>query len=352
MENTTGDPVFITDAVVNFLTATASLENVVTAPEGVYNPADYGVYGYYPPLEPLLSFILAVMTIWSVFGNGCLLYLVCTEKNMREPGNIFLCVLALTDIAQILVYAPTTMRSLAHGEIPVYLHAGLWTCRFIHIAFPLRYASMMTKRRLAVAMTVCALIASVAPMVDVALVGTVQVWTMFESSVDIAQPLSIMLPCIFGGQNATVYTGMVTTFIGVAISSVAAALICKVAWDNERRHTKLSGIAKDQFDHKLKAAKTLMIITGIQLFTWLPGLVTGFLLKGKVIGTDVGLILSDIFFVVMMTSTFTDSIVFAMRKNIYRRAVSKIYGKIRERYQRSVGPDHIPMGTLRRTEKT
>ncbi|XP_066289727.1 5-hydroxytryptamine receptor 1A-like [Branchiostoma lanceolatum] len=240
--------------VCDFVTTNITLGNVTSSVTS-YNPAHCGVYGYYPPLQPLLSFILIFMTVWALFGNGCLLFLVCTEKNMREPGNIFVCALALTDITQILVYAPTTVYRLVHGEIPsegwcriqaflnpslstltVYLQASLWICRYIHIAFPFDYASMITKRRLAVTMAICVLIALTAPLIGVARVGTVQSWTVDESSVDIAQPISLMIPCTFGGPE--VFLLIVLIIVGVVVSCVTAGLICKEALDSENRLQK------------------------------------------------------------------------------------------------------------------
>ncbi|XP_078619220.1 adenosine receptor A2b-like [Branchiostoma floridae x Branchiostoma japonicum] len=353
-------------AVCDFITTSITLGNVTTSVTS-YNPAHCGVYGYYPSLQPLFSLILVVMTVWALFGNGCLLYLICTEKDMREPGNIFLCALALTDIAQILVYAPTTVYSLVNGEIPgdgwcrvqaflspslsmfsIYLQASLWICRFIHIAFPLDYTSLMSKRRLAVTMTTCFLIALTPPLVGIARVGTVESWTVDVSSVDIAQPLSLMISCTFGGPEGAVYITLI--MVGVVISCVTAGLIFKVAWDNEKRHTKLTGIAKEQFNQKLQAAKTLTIITGVQLVTWCPAMIVGVLGKAGVITVDSKLFFVDITFVIMMTSTFTDSIVYAKRKNIYRRAVEKLHSKVKKYFERKKELESIPMGTLRRKE--
>ncbi|XP_066270153.1 trace amine-associated receptor 7d-like [Branchiostoma lanceolatum] len=364
--------------VCDFITTNFTLGNVTSSVTS-YNPAHCGVYGYYPPLQPLLSFILILMMVWSLFGNGCLLYLICTDKKMRvadeyfiliqEPGNIFLCALALTDITQILVYVPTTVYSLVHGEIPgegwcrfqaffvpflttlsVYLQASLWICRYIHIAFPLDYASMMSKRRLAVTMAMCVLIALAAPLVGLARVGTVQTWTVDEVSVDIAQPVSLMVPCVSGGQETSVIIAVCS--VGLVISCVAAGLIYKEAYDNETRHQELTGIAKDQLNLKMQAAKTLGIVTAVQVITWFPVTINGVLWKAGVITPDSGLFLVDIFYVVMMTSTFTDSLVYAKRKNIYRRAVKSGYGKIRKRYQRHKELQDIPMSTFRRRNNT
>ncbi|XP_078619222.1 adenosine receptor A2b-like [Branchiostoma floridae x Branchiostoma japonicum] len=354
----------IVAAVCDFVTTNITLGNVTTSVTS-YNPAHCGVYGYYPSLQPLLSLILVVMMVWALFGNGCLLYLICTEKQMREPGNIFLCALSLTDIAQILVYAPTTVYSLVHGEIPgdgwcrvqafltsflacfsVYLQASLWICRFIHIAFPLDYTSLMSKRRLMITMTICFLIALTSPLVGIARVGTLESWTVDVSSVDIAQPLSLMVSCGFGGPEGVVL--VLLLMVGVVISFVTAGLIFKVAWDNEKRHTKLTGIAKDQFIQKLQAAKTLAIITGVQVVTWCPAIIVSLLGKALVITNERQLFFVDISFVIMMTSTFTDSIVYAKRKNIYRRTVGKLHSKIRKYFERKKELESIPMRTLRR----
>eukprot|EP00058_Branchiostoma_floridae_P002574 XP_002588062.1 hypothetical protein BRAFLDRAFT_83053 [Branchiostoma floridae] len=332
-------------AVCDFVTANITLGNVTTSVT-IYNPAHCGVYGYYPSLQPLLSLVLVFMT---------------------EPGNIFLCALALTDIAQILLYAPTAVYNLVHEEIPgegwcrvqafltsslatfsVYLKASLWVCRFIHIAFPLDYSSLMSKRRLAVTMTICFLIAMTPPLVGIARVGTLESWTVDVSSVDIAQPLSLMLPCTVGGHYVIVFVTL--SMIAVLISCVTAGLIFRVAWNNEKTHTKLTGIANHQFNQKLQAAKTLAIITGVQLATWCPVIIAGLLWNAEVITVDKQLILVDISFVIMMTSTFTDSIVYAKRKNIYRRTVEKIHSKISKYFERKKELESIPMRTLRRTE--
>ncbi|XP_035685673.1 trace amine-associated receptor 13c-like [Branchiostoma floridae] len=357
MENTSENP-----GVCGFVTRNITSGNVVTSVTS-YDPAPCGLYGNYPASQPVLIFILVIMTAWSLFGNGCLLYLVFTEKNMREAGNIFLCALALADMAQILVYAPPTVYNLVHGEIlgegwcrvqaflmkflpvlSIYLQTSLWICRFIYIAFPLDYASIMTKRRLAVAMAACLLIALVTPVVGLARVGTVQSWTVDEypGAVDIAQPISLMLSCLSGG--AEVDSMMALISVGLTISFITACLIYKVAWDSGKNQEKLTGIAKDQLKHKLAAAKTLGIIFGVQLITWLPSTINTFLWKTGVIAPNKGVIAADIFFIVTMTSTF---LVFANSKNIYRRALTSMYYNIRKIIQWVGEIEIIPLVMLR-----
>eukprot|EP00058_Branchiostoma_floridae_P002577 XP_002588065.1 hypothetical protein BRAFLDRAFT_83064 [Branchiostoma floridae] len=390
-------------AVCDFVTANITLGNVTISVTS-YNPAHCGVYGNYPSLQPLLSLILVFMMVWALFGNGCLLYLICTDKNMREPAGIIkngtmtvaniltkpldivaaVCDFVTANITLGNVTTSVTSYNPAHcgvyGYYPslqpllslilvfmmvwalfgngcllylistfsVYLQASLWICRFIHIAFPLDYSSLMSKRRLSVAMTICFLIALTPPLVGIARVGTVESWTVDVSSVDIAQPLSLMISCTFGGPEGFVYITLLMA--GVVISCVTAGLIFKVAWDNEKRHTKLTGVAKEQFNQKLQAAKTLAIITGVQLVTWCPGIIVGLLGKSGIITTDSKLFLIDLSFVALMTSTFTDSIVYAKRKNIYCRAVDKIFGKIRKYFERKKELESIPMRRLRRKE--
>ncbi|XP_078678498.1 uncharacterized protein LOC144914483 [Branchiostoma floridae x Branchiostoma belcheri] len=81
-----------------------------------YDPAACGLYSLFPPIKYLLVLYILVGMIWSLFGNGCLIGVIMTDEDMREPGNIFLCALSVCDIAQNLMYSPSTIHSLLTGE--------------------------------------------------------------------------------------------------------------------------------------------------------------------------------------------------------------------------------------------
>ncbi|XP_066275335.1 olfactory receptor 5B21-like [Branchiostoma lanceolatum] len=313
-----------------------------------YNPVDCGVYALYPPIRYLLVLILVVHALWTLFGNGCLIGVIVTDDDMQEPGNIFLCAMALCDVAQCLMYSPSGIHSLLSGEPPgwlgcriqtflvsflgcltVYLQAGLLFCRWVHIAFPYHFASHLATPRLALGMAACFIIALMPPLVGLARVGRVSTWALDVASVDIAKPVSLLSPCAPGGTESTVT--MFMCGLGVAITCCIAGLISKVAWDNQKKHDKKQAwlAQADQLQRKLKSVKTFGIVVGVQWVSWLPLLVFGCLLKFGGITAYTTAIMGDITYSILQTSTFTDSIVYAYRNDIYRKAVKKAYRKMR-----------------------
>ncbi|XP_066287840.1 pyroglutamylated RF-amide peptide receptor-like [Branchiostoma lanceolatum] len=320
----------------------------VTTTVASYDPAACGIYGSYPAIQPLLIIILLCYTTWSIFGNGCLGVVIATNKDMREPGNMFLCALALTDVALSLSYTPIAIHSLVQGEHPgglscriqaffmsfltvlsIYLQVCLWICRYVHIAHPYKFESMLTRGRLAGAMAGCFLIALAPPVVGLARVGTVYTWSMSVASVDIAEPISLMMPCTPGGPESAAVA--VLCLLGVAISCGFACLIGKVAWDSETKHDQqLAWQAQaDKLKKKLRAAKTLGIVVAVQWLTWVPLMVGAILTKVNVFTTDTASVSADICFLIMQISTFSDSIVYAFRNEIYRKGVATVRRKIR-----------------------
>ncbi|XP_035677214.1 olfactory receptor 2L3-like [Branchiostoma floridae] len=305
-----------------------------------YNPVNCGLYGLYPPIKYLLILVLIGFLLWTLFGNGCLIGVVMTDKDMQEPGNIFLCALALCDIAQCLMFSPSAIHSLLHGVSPgwlgcriqaflvsflscltIYLQAGLLFCRWVHIAFPYHFAKHLASSRLALGMAACFFVALVPPLVGIARVGRVSTWALDVAAADIAVPVSLLLPCTPGGTESTV-----TTFLcglGQIIVCCIAGLISKVAWDNEKKHdTKRAWAAQaDQLPKKLKAAKTFGIVVGVQWASWVPLIILVIAHSAPIWG--------DITYIIMQTSTFSDSLVYAYRNDVYRKAMKRAFRKMR-----------------------
>ncbi|XP_019625444.1 PREDICTED: melatonin receptor type 1B-B-like [Branchiostoma belcheri] len=314
----------------------------VTTTVASYDPAACGVYGSNPALQPLLIVILVCITLWAIFGNSCLIGIILTDENMQEPGNIFLCALAFTDIAQSLMYSPNAIYSLVHGESPgglwcrtqaffvpflsvlsTLLLLSLWICRYVHIVWPLEFHSMLTPARLAVAIVTCFLVALTPPLVGLARVGKIVTWSVDIASVDIAEPASLLMPCTFGGPESL--AAVMLCLLGVVASCCFASLIYKVARSKQQSDsTKEAWLAQaDMFEVKVKAVKTLGIVVLLQWITWVPILVVGILSKAGAVTVATGAFYGDICYVMLQTSTFSDSIVYAFRNEIYRKALAK-----------------------------
>ncbi|XP_035675386.1 QRFP-like peptide receptor [Branchiostoma floridae] len=332
------------DVIFSNVTSSGNVTTTVAS----YDPAGCGVYGSNPDLQPLLILILVCIILWAMFGNSCLIGVIATSENMQEPGNIFLCALAFTDISQSLMYTPTAIYSLVHGEPPgalwcrtqaffvpflsilsVFLLTSLWICRYIHIVWPLEFHSMLTPRRLVVAMVMCFLVAVTPPMVGLARVGKVVTWSVDLASVDIPKPASLMMPCTFGGPESVV--AVMLCFLGVFVSCCCAGLIYREVRSKHLHHgTKEAWLAQaDRLEVKLKAVKTLGIVVLLQWVTWVPILVVGMLSKVGAISLTSAAFYGDMFYVMLQTSTFSDSLVYAFRNEIYRKALAKIKRKMR-----------------------
>ncbi|XP_019647173.1 PREDICTED: uncharacterized protein LOC109487606 [Branchiostoma belcheri] len=257
-----------------------------------YDPAACGLYSLFPPIKYLLVLYILVGMIWSLFGNGCLIGVIMTDEDMREPGNIFLCALSVCDIAQNLMYSPSTMHSLLTGEPSGWLWIRIQ-------AFLVSYLSCLT----------------------IYLQASLLLNNIFIS-------LSLP-PGTPGGTESTVT--MCLCGFGVVITCCIAGLIFKVACDSQSKHDqKVAWAAQaDQLPRKLKAAKTFGIVVGVQWASWMPLIIMVATLKFVGISEHTAAILGDVTYSIMQTSTYSDSIVYAYRNDIYRKAMKKAYRKLR-----------------------
>ncbi|XP_066283074.1 uncharacterized protein [Branchiostoma lanceolatum] len=188
---------------------------------------------------------------------------------------------------------------------------------------------MLTPRRLAGAMVLCFLLALTPPLVGLARVGHIATWSVDLASVDIAEPASLLMPCTFGGPESVV--AVMLCLLGMVISCCCAGLIYREARSKQQPHSiKEAWLARaDKLRVKLKAVKTLGIVVLLQWVTWVPILVVGILSKAGAVTIATAAFYGDICYVMLQTSTFSDSLVYAFRNKIYRKALAKMKRKIR-----------------------
>ncbi|XP_011164467.1 rhodopsin [Solenopsis invicta] len=65
----------------------------------------------FPPMNPLwhslLGFVIGVLGITSVIGNGMVVYIFTTTKSLRTPSNLLVINLAISDFIMMLAMSPT-----------------------------------------------------------------------------------------------------------------------------------------------------------------------------------------------------------------------------------------------------
>lgn len=65
----------------------------------------------FPPMNPLwhalLGFVIGVLGLISVIGNGMVIYIFTITKSLRTPSNLFVVNLALSDFLMMLAMSPT-----------------------------------------------------------------------------------------------------------------------------------------------------------------------------------------------------------------------------------------------------
>ena len=125
-------------------------------------------------LLPVWAVVLGwLLTCIIVFGNGLVIFLIVTKPNLRTTTNSFVLSLALADFCVGVVYFPRRFvcsindPSCADGVVKIgFSLAGLFIyasvtnlCvltldRYLAIVKPLRYATFMTKKRVALLIAV------------------------------------------------------------------------------------------------------------------------------------------------------------------------------------------------------
>lgn len=70
----------------------------------------------FPPMNPLwhalLGFVIGTLGVISAIGNGMVIYIFTTTKNLRTPSNLLVINLAISDFFMMLSLSPTMVRTL------------------------------------------------------------------------------------------------------------------------------------------------------------------------------------------------------------------------------------------------
>ncbi|CAH1245646.1 GPR83 [Branchiostoma lanceolatum] len=311
-------------------------------------PTRCGIYGAAPFLQPLLILIWLGILFWSLFGNGCLLAAMGTTMDMEERGNYFLAGMAVADILLALVHAPASISSLVSGEpmtegwckIQAFLSpgafnlsmsfmTGLWYCRYRYIVYPLTYQATVTTRRIAVAMVMSVVISFLPPAIFVlrhSIAGA--------ASANLARPTGLTIPCNVGGPERSV-----SLVVDILQFGVCTFCIVRVLFEARKHRVQIANqvpaLAWVEQDNawkvQMKIVYTHLITVGVNSLTWLPILaIGGMLTSGTLVLNNATSVWLEVFWMVNQTSTFSDSVVFAFRYEIYRKALRQLVRKIRQ----------------------
>ncbi|KAI8521182.1 hypothetical protein Bbelb_009360 [Branchiostoma belcheri] len=296
--------------------ATGNNNNNATLASVVFEPAFCGLYGAAPSIAPVLILVLVCFLLLTVFGNGCLVGVILTTSHMKEPGNYYLVAMALTDTALALAYNPLAMYSLAHGSYP----AGPW--------YPLSYKKVLTRRRMVYAMCFCVVIAAAPAALGVSPVHVITAGASEEVLRRFEQPQTLITPCL-AGPEGTILSVSVNLVAMVAIVCLVALICCETQRSQRKHDQKLAWSAQAEGrDTKMQAVYTLLIVVLVNWITWLPAFVVTILLKFGAVSLAAASPWIDVATIVLQSATFSDSLVYAFRYHIYRRALKKMYRKI------------------------
>nr|XP_006132599.1 olfactory receptor 51G2-like [Pelodiscus sinensis]XP_006132600.1 olfactory receptor 51G2-like [Pelodiscus sinensis] len=135
-----------------------------------FNPAVFLLTGIPGQEDVYLWFSIAFCFTYiiSIVGNAVILVIITTDLSLHEPMYIFLSILAVTDLGLLIATVPTILgvflfnhRKISHNacfaqmffiQSLQYIESGVLLLmafdRFVAISNPLRYASILTLRRI------------------------------------------------------------------------------------------------------------------------------------------------------------------------------------------------------------
>eukprot|EP00058_Branchiostoma_floridae_P019943 XP_002605433.1 hypothetical protein BRAFLDRAFT_74248 [Branchiostoma floridae] len=336
---------------VTFSTCEVVSENVTLENSTVtitsFSPVLCGLSGLYPAWRPVVVFVLVCFILLSIMGNGCLVGTIATRESMQEPGNFFLAALAVTDVFSSLLFIPSSIHNTTHGT---YLSGAacktqaflvcvvgslahsfllcLWVCRYVHIVSPMKFEEKLSRPRIALAMGLSVIFAVLPPFIGVIRNGEVKVVSYHGANGMQVSPTSIY-PCIPDLIEASVSSAIcLATMI---ISTIIAIFIDREAQQHKENLKSLSPSPENSTDvvppevleAKFKATKTLSIVLLIYWITWLPPIIMFFL--SDIVSMSIFSVAQDVLHIVLLTNTFSDSLLYAFRYEIYRKALVQMF---------------------------
>ena len=81
----------------------------------------------YPPFKTTIVVLYCVIMFVAVIGNGCVIFLVVSQRQMRNVTNYFIASLATSDVLMALVCIP---MNLASNVLYDYWPLPDWMCPF------------------------------------------------------------------------------------------------------------------------------------------------------------------------------------------------------------------------------
>ena len=250
-----------------------------------------------PPIGIKVVFVslYAILTIGTIFGNLLVITAFWKFSNLRTVSNSILVSLSVADMLMAVVFVlhitkilgpktshtlcnATTMLNLTFNSI-IILHLALISVeRFIAVKFSLRYQSIVTNRR--------ALIASI--VVWLWGIGVSMVFPQplkadgFET---FAEFLGALTPCFDHFNNKPfilqsnsvkaylVFLVMTLLVVPIGIVVISYSYIFNVACKQRKQISQEEGNLQVSMKREMKAARTVAVVVGLCLASFVPLLV-------------------------------------------------------------------------------
>ena len=225
----------------------------------------------------VLSSWFGIAGVVAIAGNAVVLWLIAKNSSLRTVSNIFITSLAVADFFVGLVIAPVWINRCLYSEDQyehkfalaidyLWVHTTVATTfnlscitleRSIAIFHPLRYQDILTEKRCFAAIAA--------------------IWFM-----SLTLPFSRFF--INGNSSAIMALWMAFTVITVLVPMIIIALssvqILRAAAHQSKRVVPSSNLAEQEEIRRnkknYKDAKTVSIVVGLFVVSWLPSLVTSF----------------------------------------------------------------------------
>ncbi|XP_078702192.1 uncharacterized protein LOC144928086 [Branchiostoma floridae x Branchiostoma belcheri] len=188
------------------------------------------------------------------------------------------------------------------------------------------FEEKLSRPRIALSMVMCVLVSVLPPLVGVIRNGSVRVSTYHGADGMQAAPTGIY-PCIPDLMEASVSSVVCLTMM--IISTIFAILIYREAQRHQENIRNLTpnpnadAVPVEALKTKLKATKTLGIVLLVYWITWLPPIFMFFL--SNVVTMSTFTVAQDVLHIVLLTNTFSDSLLYAFRYEMYREALVQMF---------------------------